>query len=47
MTLPILSPIPIAIIAILFCLGIILWIAGLCDLLDRATEYIDDMRSTL
>lgn len=37
----------IAIVIVLFFLGVIIWIAGLCDLLDRATEYIDDMRSTL
>lgn len=37
----------IAIVIVLFCLGFIVWIAGLCDLLDRVTEYIDDMRSTL
>lgn len=43
----ILSPIPIAIISILFCLGVILWIAGLCDLLDRVRAYIDEEGATL
>ena len=44
---PIVLVVLLAVVLVLGCLGLIVWIAGLCDLLDRTRALLDDRRSTL
>lgn len=44
---PIVLVVLLAVVLVLGSLGLIVWVAGLCDLLDRTRAMIEERRSTL